>query len=71
MNRQRDEPDAAFWPTGCAIADVQACADGGCDYCQRLLDGLERRERVAAGAEPATEAGDASLQAFAGGQPDD
>lgn len=65
------EPTYEFWPVGCSVADVDDCAEGGCDYCERLLDELERREQVAAGAEPATDAGDASLAAFAGGQADE
>ncbi len=60
-----DEPDYAFWPDGCTVADVRP-AD--CEHCQRLLDEVRRREQVAAGQEPATDAGDASLSAFAGGQ---
>ena len=65
------EPTYEFWPTGCSVADVDDCGGGACDYCQDLLDELRGREQVEAGQEPATDAGDASLAAFAGGQADD
>lgn len=59
------EPTDEFWPTGCSVGDVKP-AD--CEYCEELLAELRRRENVEAGQEPATDAGDASLAAFAGGQ---
>ncbi|KOX93248.1 hypothetical protein AMR74_16530 [Halorubrum tropicale] len=65
------EPDYEFWPDGCSIRAVDDCGGGACEYCQRLLDELAEREAVAAGQEPATADGDASLAAFAAGQADD
>jgi hypothetical protein len=62
------EPEHDFWPAGCTVADVDDCGGGKCDYCQGLLDEVRRREQVEAGQEPVTDAGDASLAAFAGGQ---
>ena len=53
-------PQYAWWPDGATEANVRAC---NCDACAALVRQLE----AVRGDGPATEAGDAALQAFADG----
>ena len=56
-------PQYPFWPPGASEARVRECAKHGCEACADL----RRRLDAARGDTAATDRGDASLQAFAGG----
>ncbi len=54
-------PEYSFWPDGARESYVREC---NCPWCNDLEADLDRQRSAAAGEAPATEDGDASLEAF-------